>query len=232
MGKGLEEEAVRFLGLWVDDTLKYSLHISKLKAKINKGLYSLVSAKDNSPLRVRLNIYRALIESDLRFACATFGSTSRAHLEELLILQKKAIRHVTKSYYLAHADPLFLRLGILKIEDLITLERALQVFSFKQNKLPKSFHRSYFEPICKEDLNRRDDPSCIKSPELLNKHLSRSQHLMTIEAWNNVPYHIKLIPKKWEFKNALTKHLLSQYITFCTKPNCESCIFNYEDSST
>ena len=89
-GKGQVEEAVRFLGIWVDDSLKCSSHVAQLKAKINIGLYQLVLAKENSPLNIRLSIYRALIESHLRFGCTTYGSAPLALLEEILILQKKS----------------------------------------------------------------------------------------------------------------------------------------------
>ena len=229
VGQDQEEDSVRFLGLWVDDRLNYSTHTAKMKAKISTGLFHLAQAKDNSPLRIRLSMYRALIESHLRFACTSFGSAPKAALEELLILQKKAIRLIARAYYRAHTDPLFLRFKLLKIQDLITLERALQVFSFRQNRLPSSFRRTYFENITNKELTRRNDPLYMKSPKLNNKHLLRSQHLMTIEAWNNVPYLIKLIPKKSEFKEALTSHLLLAYDTTCSEPNCHSCIFNYNE---
>ena len=105
VGKNQGEESVRFLGLWVDDTLRFNDHIHKLKAKLNIGLYHLTQAKMNSPLKVRLSIYRALFESHLRYACTSYGSTPRAQIEEILMLQKKAVRHILKTYYLAHTMP-------------------------------------------------------------------------------------------------------------------------------
>ena len=227
VGRGLDEEAVKFLGLWVDDDLKFTSHISKLKAKINMGMFQLAKAKEHSPLKVRLSIYRALIESHLRLGCTTYGSAPLALLEELLIIQKKSVRHILKTYYLAHADPLFLKLRILKIEDLILLERALIVHNFKNKRLPNSFARDYFTFISPSDLDRRNDPLLVKLPLIHHKHLNRNPHIMTIRAWNSVPFPIKSIIKKSAFKSALTSHLLSKYLTFCTKLNCISCIFNY-----
>ena len=233
VGKDLEEESVRFLGLWVDDTLKFSSHIAKLKAKVNIGIYHLTRAKDNSSLRVRVSIYRSLIESNLRFACTCYGSAPRASIEELLILQKKAVRHVLKTYYLAHADPLFLKLGILKIEDLILLERALIIHNFRSRSLPSSFTRDYFEFVNPDELDRRSDPLCLKMPSIdINfNHLKRNPYIMTIEAWNSVPYSIKIIPNKITFKATLTSHLLSQYSTVCSEYNCRPCLYSFQNDS-
>ena len=228
VGKNLPEESARFLGLWVDDSLKFPSHISKLKAKINTGLYHLSRAKENSPLRVRLSIYRALVESHLRFACTSYGSAPLAQLEELLILQKKAVRHILKAYYQAHADPLFLKLKILKIQDLILFERALTVHNFRSRKLPNSFSRTYFEFIEENDTNRRNDPLLLKVPTINHKHLSRNPYYMTIVAWNSLPYHIKMITNKVTFKESLTSYLLDKYNTICSKLNCRSCFFTSE----
>ena len=89
IGINQDEKMVRFLGLWVSDNGQYFYHIEKLKAKLNSALYSLSSSKENTPKRIRLTIYRALFESQIRFASIIFGSASETKLEELLILQKK-----------------------------------------------------------------------------------------------------------------------------------------------
>ena len=229
VGANCSEKVVKFLGLWVDDRLNFSLHVNKLKNKLNQGLYHLAKAKENSPFRVRLNIYRALIESNLRYACSTYGSAPQASIEELFIVQKIAIRHITKSYYLAHTDPLFFKLGILKIEDLISFERALLVFNFRQKNLPESFTRDYFEFVKEADLTRRNDPLYIKIPIINFKNLIRSPYIMTAEAWNKVPFEIKSISNKKEFKKALTTHFVSSYTSVCSKSNCRSCLFGYQE---
>ena len=58
VGKFCPETTVRFLGILIDDTLSFSGHIQKLKAKQNKIV----------PLKIRKTIYQSLIESHLRFS--------------------------------------------------------------------------------------------------------------------------------------------------------------------
>ena len=74
IGKDQREKVVRFLGLWVSDDSNFTQHIDKLKSKINTGLYHLAISKENAPLRIRLSMYRALVESQLRFGNISFCS--------------------------------------------------------------------------------------------------------------------------------------------------------------
>jgi hypothetical protein len=65
VGNKCVEKSVRFLGIWIDDTLSFSSHIEKMKAKLNSGLYALSTCNDIVPLKIRKTIYRSLIESHL-----------------------------------------------------------------------------------------------------------------------------------------------------------------------
>ena len=141
------------------------------------------------------------------------------------------MRHILKTYYLAHADPLFFKLRVLKIEDLILFERALIVHNFIHKRLPSSFERDYFQFISPSELNRTYDPLYLKLPVINHKHLFRNPHIMTIKAWNTVPFTIKSIACKNSFKNELMSHLLEKYKTICSKFNCKSCIFNFQTDS-
>ena len=45
------EKSVRFLGIWIDDTLCFSGHTEKLKAKPNSGMYALSTCDQLVPLK-------------------------------------------------------------------------------------------------------------------------------------------------------------------------------------
>ena len=227
IGHQQTEKSVRFLGLWVGDTGLFDQHITKLKSKLNSGLFSLATSKENAPLNVQMSIYRALFESHLRFANVVFGSAPQQKIHELFILQKKAIRHVANTFYLAHTDPLFQSLKLLKIEDLISHSRASFVHKWRLGYLPRSFHRTFFSFINSDDFGRRDDPLTLSTPSDLPKNLSRSPYLMTCQAWNAVPYEIKIIQKHSEFKKSLSEHFFSKYNKICTIDHCRACIHSY-----
>ena len=53
-------------------------------------------------------------------------------------IQKRAVRIISKSKYNAHTDPLFKKLGILKAQDIFTLN-CLKLYKFCSNALPSYF---------------------------------------------------------------------------------------------
>ena len=57
VGKLKKELLVRLLGLWVDEDLKFTDHIAKMRSKLLKGIYLLSASRNNSLVRIRLNIY-------------------------------------------------------------------------------------------------------------------------------------------------------------------------------
>ena len=56
---------------------------------------------------------------------------------------KKAIRAITLSNYISHTEPIFKRLGILKIDDIFLLNQLKFCFRLLNNNLPVYFKLIY-----------------------------------------------------------------------------------------
>ena len=223
VGQEFEEKSLRFLGLLVDDKLSFTYHIAKLKIKLGHALYHLSSCKNTTPLRIRKSVYYSLFESQLRFSSVIYGSASKNELEKLFKQQKRAIRLVSGANFADHTDPLFLKNGILKIDDLIDLERATHVHRFRHGTLPKSFNDSYLTLKDSESLSRREDPLCYKLPAVPG-FLSRSPMFLLIKAWNALPHEVKSIDNPAKFKQAIFEKSLAGYTDICSEENCYSCL--------
>ena len=68
------------------------------------------------------------------------GSTYSSYLNSIRICQKKAVRCIFKSSNNSHTDPLFQKGGILKFDDLYTLEIGKFVFDGCTTYCPIGFH--------------------------------------------------------------------------------------------
>ena len=121
-----------------------------------------------------VSMYRAVFESILRFGGLVFGSASEKILNDLFLLQKKALRHTRNANFIDHTDPIFYELKLLKLKDLIIYSRVCLVHKFRLGLLPKSFTRNYFEYVSEEEQSRRGDPLCLKIPNPAQKNLYRS----------------------------------------------------------
>ena len=223
VGSGLKETSVRFLGILIDDELLFKEHLASLKKKLSKGLFALASSKLLTPLGVRKTIYFSLFESYLRFGALLFGCAPERDLREITLLQKKAIRHVANASYLAHTEPLFQSLGILKLEDLISLERSILVHKFKHNKLPEAFSHNFLLPIDEASMSRRQDPQCYLPPTNNNPLTPRSPVAKLISTWNAVPLATKSIGCHKAFKAELKSSFILSYSSVCSKQKCRAC---------
>ena len=65
-----------------------------------------------------LPIYNALFLSHMTYGLLLWGN----QVEQVSKLQKKSIRLITGNEYMAHSEPLFKELELLKIEDLYKLK--------------------------------------------------------------------------------------------------------------
>ena len=84
------------------------------------------------------------IHPHFHYCLLLWGSVVKEN-HSLYLLQKKALRIITNSDYLAHTEPLCKRLRILKISDMFSM--ALWKFFYKlmNNKLPEYF--SFMKPV-------------------------------------------------------------------------------------
>ena len=103
--------------------------------------------KNVLPEYILLILYNSLISCHLNYGLFVWGIKA----DQLEILQKKAVRIVTKSNFIAHTDPLFRQLNVLKIKDMF---KVILKFYYKLSYglLPKYFN-SYIHKLEEEPVS-------------------------------------------------------------------------------
>ena len=81
-------------------------------------------------------MYFTFIYPYLIYCIEVWGNAQHTHLDPLIKIQKKSIRTITFSHYLAHTEPLFERLNILDIKKLVIQRISLIMFKKYLNILP------------------------------------------------------------------------------------------------
>ena len=139
--------------------------------------------------------------------------------------QKKAIRHLSKSHYIAHTEPRMKSLGLLKLEDQHLLQNAALAHDIINKHCPTNIH---------DHLDLRTDShsyslrSVSDNPLGLREILSNKKQIRMCfsslgpKIWNSIPENIKEIKNRKSFKKQLKKHLLSGYTDHltCDNPLC------------
>ena len=80
------------------------------------------------PRKALFLFYNSLILPYLAYCNIVWAKCGATKLDPILLLQKRALRICTGSTFLAHTDPLFLKLETLQITDVHILQVAVFMF--------------------------------------------------------------------------------------------------------
>ena len=221
-GDNCKENFVRFLGIWIDESLSFLGHLAKLKSKLNSGLYALATCSKIVPFRIRKLIYHSLLESHLHFGSVVYGATNPKNLGQIETIQRKALRILTRSRYNAHTDPLFKKHNILKVSDLIQLNQTLIVRQYKNGKLPESFS-GFFQDIPFNEQKSRDDDYNLKQTRATSSALLYFPKCQIIRSWNQNNILLKSEADITNLKEDFVQKKMNTYDEECVKPNCYMC---------
>ena len=111
------KSSTRFLGVIIDDKLKFNLHIKEISKKISKNVGVLYKLKQYVPQNTLLSVYRSIIECYINYCNIIFGNASDIHLSPLVVSQKKAVRIIADQPPLTHSNPIFQNYRLLKVPD-------------------------------------------------------------------------------------------------------------------
>ena len=160
------------------------------------------------PSFVLKQLYYSLAYPYLIYCILAWGKTSLAVLNPLIILQKRLIRLIAGSEYLAHTSPLFKALSLLKFHDIYSL--SVLVYMFKTlvlNKYPNMLSRIYqLQP--NHYYNTRNDNFIL--PRCLNK-CKQSLLYQGISLWNSIPLYMKSSLSLCSFKRNWKSFVLMKY---------------------
>ena len=102
-----EVSSIKFLGIHLDNDMKWDTHTKHVAKKMSSGLFALNSLKNYLSSQTLTSIYHALIHCHLNYGCLLWGSAYKKYLHKISILQKKAIRIINHARYNDSASILF-----------------------------------------------------------------------------------------------------------------------------
>ena len=134
---------VKFLGVTMNEFLNWNIHISDICKSLARNVGLLSKLKYVLSKNVLYMIYNSIVLPYLNYCNYVWGNTYKSHLLKLYTFQKKAVRIITKSHYGSPSSPLFNKLQILPILDLITLNTLIFMYSVQAKILPDNFFKMF-----------------------------------------------------------------------------------------
>lgn len=205
----------KFLGILIQSTLKWDSHICLLKNKISKSIGIINKAKNILGTAHLKILYHSLIEPYLNYCSIVWGNPEKTTaLETLHKLQKRAIRLILYAEYRAHTKPLFSKLNILNIYDIIRTQILTFVYKSYNSLLPIKYSNYFTRP---NEIHHYATRSA-KNFSLYRITAQKSCRINTLASrgpkyWNLLPIIVKTASPLSSFKSKLREHLISQYLT-------------------
>ena len=171
-------ESFNFLGLHIHESLSWRTHTDIVKNKISKVVGILYRLNNIFPKYILQTLYNSLIMSYINYGLLLWGVESH----RIEPLQKKAIRLITNSNYSAHTTPLFIELGLLKVQDMFKLKLLKFYYKLSYDLLPSYFqtYRHVIEREPTRDLRQH----CIHPPLIRRVYAECSPLIQLIKLIN------------------------------------------------
>ena len=211
----------KFLGVKIDTKLTWIPHIEFISNKLSKNTWIILKARKKIDTATMKSLYHAFVYPYLSYCNHVWGITYMTHLKPLVLLQKKIVRIVTGSSYLAQTEPLMKQNKILNINSINDYSRAIFWYNFTRSNLPTMF-QNYF------DYNREYHPYNTRyRNDLHTASYNLDVRKFSIRAagpvlWNALPREIRDSPTVHSFKRRLKLYLSENqrnpYWTFGDKP--------------
>ena len=211
-------ENVTFLGLSLDEHLTWEDHCNKVANKISRNTGVLNRSKKVLPLSSLLTVYNSLIFSHLSYGLEIWGASSSKSFKRIIGTQKKAIRAITKSHFLAHTEPRMKNLGILKVTDQHNLQCVGLMYNMIKGFCPDIFGFCSLINEATVDYNLR---SVLSQPENIRTvaSINRSFTSVATTYWNELPPDIKKSSTTKEFKSRVRRNIIQDYFHSCECSN-------------
>ena len=108
----------KYLGIIIDENLKFDHHIADIEHKISKGVGIISKLRYLMSQKVLLHVYYALVHPHLLYGLPAWGSTYSSYLKKIIPLQNKVVKVTGGGNMQDSPTQFYSELKILKFTDL------------------------------------------------------------------------------------------------------------------
>lgn len=197
----------RYLGVIIDDELKWSEHIEHIYGYLLKYVGIFYKLRNKIPAGVMKNVYYAFVHSHLLYGIEVYANTYPTYLDKLVKLNNKLLRILQNQSRFCHVEDLYANYNTFSIPELHKMQLLLLVHKmyYHSNLLPDVF-ANYFI------INSSVHDHQTRSKSDIHIHRARTtfgQRAVSYKGgtlWNCLTHDLKLINSTSVFKSKL-KHL-------------------------
>ena len=216
----IPDEAVKFLGVYLDRTLTWEQHIAQVCSRLSGSVFGLRVLSDSVSPHILRTAYCSLCQPTMTYGLLVWGNA--ASWRDVFRLQRRAIRIIDQLQYRDDCRNSFCRLGLLTFPCLFILECVLYV---RRNENSFASHADlHGYGTCQRDLLVPKFFRLSKSQKSING--------ISVQFYNKLPISVRKLPLQ-RFKFVVKKFLMQRafysYAEFLDFPTSPDSFLNVDD---
>ena len=178
--------------------------------KLAKSIGMLNKLKYYLPNDVMKTLYLTFVQPYLLYGLQIWFSTYTNNTNSVIMLQKREIRIITNSEYLAHTGPIFKALNILKLSDLF----KYQILTYMYKTINWQYDCKLLAALSLQtDIHRYGtrNANLYRLPNYKKSMSGFSLIYLDPLLWNGLPTPIRTMPRYSRFKSSLIDMYIAGY---------------------
>ena len=132
------KHSAKYLGLVIDEWLKWKEHYDILRAKLERSTGLLAKLRYFVSQNLLRTVYFAIFDSYLRYGCQVWGQHNDSNNNEIAKLQDKAVRIISFKDRNTPYEPLYKDRKIIRFFDLVSYYNCLLAAEHLNQNWPKN----------------------------------------------------------------------------------------------
>lgn len=203
-----ETSTINYLGLKIQNNLKWDAHVVKLKNENIRTIAALIKIQKLIPNNMRKPLYHALFTSRMNYLMNIWSNTTEKNLNALQRQQNKILKLIYKLHKRTPTHILFDTVQELDIKQLILFNSLLLLYKIKNNTIKTNIKLNTNKEVHNYQTRRK---SHIRSYKVKNKTLTQRLTTKTIQTFNGLTEEVKNL-KFIQFKKRIKWLILNKTV--------------------
>ena len=201
---------VKYLGMYIDDQLKWDQHVNSLCVTLSKNFHMFYSIRDLLNQSLKRQLYYSMVYSRIIYGIVIYGACRSSLLNKVQVLQNKLLKVLYKLPYRTDTNVMHLDLDILKVHDIYKYQIQKFVYESLNKTCIVQFHNYYRYNNDIHHLNTRQQNELYR-PRIRTKFGECSLKYHGAVLWNSVNTNIQRSKSADSFKRALRQSIIESY---------------------
>ena len=199
--------SVKYLGVYIDEDMKWSEHIKHVYNCIKKFIGIFYKVRTRLPTACLKNLYFATVHPILQYGIELYANTHKTALHDLTVLNNKILRILQFKLNSSDTNELYDSYNTLDVSKLHVLKILNFVYKsfYDHNNLPSVFN-NYFVTNCTVHEHNTRSQSYVHLNLINSNYGGRCVKFLGAQLWNYLPFDLRHTSSKFAF-NKKNKNL-------------------------